>query len=222
LQVGKSIAVITLLLLASAAWGQHGGGRRGPPPPPPPPPQRQPQGPQVQIPSGPPAGQPQPHGFSRHGPGPHFGDWLRNHQDLSPADRLRALEQDPGFRNLPTQVQDRMRHRLQDFNDRTPEQQQQILQRMATFEHLTPEQQQKVRSMFHAFHGLPAERRQAVNQAFRQLQEMPPEQRQRALDSQAFRSNFSNQERELMRGMSGLGLGPVGPRRMAPPPGPPQ
>src|SRR5512142_703386 len=30
-------------------------------------------------------------------PGPHIGDWLRRHEDLSPADQQKQLETDPGY-----------------------------------------------------------------------------------------------------------------------------
>jgi Protein of unknown function (DUF3106) len=214
LQAFKTITVIAVLLLgATVASAQRG--RRNPPPPPPPPPQRQ-GPPQGQAPFGTPGAQPPRRGPVFHGPGPHFGDWLRNHEKQSPADRLKALEQDPGFQNLPPDVKDRMRNRLQDFNNRPSEQQQQILQRMETFEHLSPDQQQKVRGMFRDFRNLPPERRRALNQGLRFLQDMPADQRQKAVDSDVFRSRFSDQERDLLRGMSAVGINPG-----APPPNPP-
>jgi hypothetical protein len=88
---------------------------------------------------------------------------------------------------------------------------------MEIFEHLSPDQQQKVRSMFRDFRSLPPERRNALNQELRSLQDMPPDQRQKAIDSDAIRNRFSDQERDLLRGMSGIFLPPGVPPSQKPP-----
>jgi hypothetical protein len=217
-QLSKTITVIAVLLLtAGAGWAQRGKRGGGQPPPPPPPSRPAPQAPnRFELPRE--QRQPERRPPATRGPGPHFGDWLRNREKMSPQERMRALEQDRGFRNQPPEVQQRMRNRLEEFNKRSPEEQQRILRRMEMFEHLTPEQQQKVRSMFRDFRDLPAERRRALDQGLRFLQDMPADQRQKALDSDAFRNRFSDQERDLLRGMSGLGIAPGGTQPSNPPP----
>jgi hypothetical protein len=70
--------------------------------------------------------------------------------------------------------------------------------------------------MFRNFRTLPAERRRAVSEGLRSLQDLPPDQRQKALNSDDFRKRFSDQERDLLRGMSDIGL-PTTPQNPPPP-----
>ncbi len=92
----------------------------------------------------------------------------------------------------------------------TPEQRQRVLDRMETFEHLTPEQQERARALFARFRNLPEARRQMVKRALRNLREMDPQQRSQVLGSERFRSMFSADEMEVLKGMS----------EIAPPPAP--
>jgi hypothetical protein len=55
---------------------------------------------------------------------------------------------------------------------------------------------------------LPPDRRQAVENAVKALRGMPPEARQRQIDSDRYRSMFSPQEREVLKGTSTLPLAP--------------
>ncbi len=153
-------------------------------------------------------------GFARgqapvyHGPGPHFGQWLSRNESLPADEQLKKLEQNPDFKKLPPDRQQRLRERLQSFNSLPPEQKNRILQRMEVYEHLTPDQQQRVHQMFKQFRELPQDRRHQLNQAFLQMQNMGPEERQKLLDSPEYRNNYSDQERELLRGMSTIGITP--------------
>jgi len=151
-----------------------------------------------------------------HGPGPHIGDWIRKHDNLPPDEQMKALEADPVFRTLPPDRQDLLRNRLARFNSLKPEQKERILQRMETLEHLPPDQQQKARDLFRDYRALPPDRRHALSQGFEQLQGLTPEERQRTIDSEAFRNNYSERERDLLRGMSTLGFAP-GANRNQPP-----
>ena len=146
-------------------------------------------------------------GFHRP-PGQHAGDWLRKYKDVPPAQQQKALESDPQFRNLPPDRQERLKQRLQRFNSLPPERQQRILNRMETWEHLTPEQQQKVRDAFGRFRSLPPDRQSMVRSAVRDLQQMNPEDRQRVLNSDKFKSMFTDNERETLNEMSQLPLAP--------------
>ena len=141
-------------------------------------------------------------------PGQHGGDWLRKHSNMSPAEQLRALDKDPEFRKLPSDVQDRLRTRLQRFNSLPPDQQQRMLQRMDRWNRLTPEQRNRARGIFQQFRDLPQDRRAAMVQAFHTLRAFPPDQQQKMLDTPRFRNSFSDSERNIMRGMTELNLGP--------------
>lgn len=77
----------------------------------------------------------------------HAGQWLRQHQNMSPAQQRKALENDPQFQRLPAERQQQLRDRLQRFDSRSPEERQRILNRMETWEHLTPEQKGEARQL---------------------------------------------------------------------------
>jgi Protein of unknown function (DUF3106) len=140
--------------------------------------------------------------------GGHAGDWLRRHKDMSPEERQRALENDPGFRRLPPQQQQQLRQRLQRFSSLPPQQQQRMLDRMEIWEHLTPEQKQQARQIHGRMLQLPPERRRLVNTAVNDLRAMPPAQREQIINSDRFKSMFSPEERDIMRGAAKLPLAP--------------
>jgi hypothetical protein len=150
-----------------------------------------------------------PRVVQNHPPGQgHAGDWLRHYQALPPAERERALQNDPGFRRLPPERQQMLRQRLQHFSSLPPQQQQRMLNRMETWEHLTPGQKQEVRQLFGRMQQLPPDRRRMVSTAIRDLRAMPPGQREQIIDSNRFRSIFSPEERDIMRGAMRLPLAP--------------
>lgn len=125
----------------------------------------------------------------------HLGQWMAHHSNLTPQQQQRALEQEPGFRQLPPQTQQRMRDRLNQLNAMPPGQRSHMLERAEEMEHLTVPQRQQVRSAMSQLGSLPPDRRRQVARAFRDLRAMPPEQRQGALDSEQFRNAFSPEER---------------------------
>jgi hypothetical protein len=147
-------------------------------------------------------------------PGPaipkgHAGDWLRRYKDLPPAEQERELQKDPGFRHLPPAQQQLLRQRLQHFSNLPPQQQLRVLNRMETWEHLTPAQKDQARQVFGQMRQLPPARQRMVGTAVHDLRAMPPDQRERVIDSPRFKSMFSDQEREMIRGASRLPLAPA-------------
>ena len=78
---------------------------------------------------------------------------------------------------------------------------------METFEHMTPEQQASARNLFQQYHNLPEDQRAKISQAYRRLRGMPPDARNQLLNSDEFRNNFTDEQRELLRGMTDLNLG---------------
>jgi len=154
-------------------------------------------------------GRQQPHPQGRNQNRAHAGDWLRRYKDLPPDQQQKALDNDPQFRNLPAERQQQLRQRLQRFSSLPPQQQNRILDRMETWEHLTPEQKDKARQLHQQMQQLPPERRQVVQGAIQQLRDLPPEQRQQLIDSERFKSQFSPQERDLLRETSQLPLAPA-------------
>jgi hypothetical protein len=143
-------------------------------------------------------------------PGPHSGQWLRQYRGLPPEQQRRALENDPQFRRLPTERQQQLQQGLQHFNTRPPDQQQRVLNRMETWEHLTPQQKNTARQLFSQWKDLPSDRRQPMQNAVKALRGMPPDARQREIESGRF-SQYSPQERDMLRGISQLPLAPAEP-----------
>jgi hypothetical protein len=142
-------------------------------------------------------------------PGPgHAGDWLRHYRNLPPGEQERALQRDPAFRRLPPAQQQMLRQRLQHFSGLPPQQQQRVLNRMETWEHLTPAQKEQARQVHSQLQQLPPARQAMVKTAVHHLSAMPAEQREQSINSERFKSMFSPQEREIMRGASRLPLAP--------------
>jgi hypothetical protein len=128
----------------------------------------------------------------------HLAQWMDRHSNLPLKEQQEALENEPGFKDLPAQTQQRMRDRLTQLNNMSPEQRRRILERTEAMEQLTPTQRQQVRGALQQFNGLPTDRRRLVARAFRDLREMPQPQRQEILNSDRFRGQFSDQERNTL------------------------
>jgi hypothetical protein len=125
----------------------------------------------------------------------HLGQWMERHSNMPLADQQRALESEPGFRDLPPQTQQAMRDRLTQLNNMSPEQRRRMIDHTEVMEKLTPQQRQQFRTATEQYRELPEDRRRLVARAFRDLREMPVPQRQAILNSDHFRSEFSDQER---------------------------
>lgn len=120
---------------------------------------------------------------------------MERHNNLPPAEQQKALESEPGFKDLPQETQQRMRDSLNRLNNMSPEQRRRALARTEAMEHLTPQQRSQVRGALGQLGSLPMDRRRLVARAFRDLREMPEPQRQAILSSDRFKSQFSDQER---------------------------
>lgn len=156
---------------------------------------------------------PPPSGWVPHlrlsGPGPHNGDWLRQYLTLPPSQQEQRLQQDPAYQKLTPDKQQRLLQRLRSFNSQPPEKKQQILNRMEKYEHLTPSQQAAADNLFQRYHSLPDDRRTQVLQGYRKMQLMTPEQRTQYMSSEEYRNTYSEDERDLLRGMADLNSGPT-------------
>jgi hypothetical protein len=145
-------------------------------------------------------------GVRLQGPGPHEGDWLRQHQGMPLEQQQQALRNDPGFQKLPPQRQQQLMNQLQRFSQFTPEQRQTMLQRMETWEHLTPDQRQQALVVWNRFRELPDDRRDEVHKVYQRLMNMPQDRRQQFMNSERFRSMFNDQEREIIAGSLNFGI----------------
>jgi uncharacterized protein DUF3106 len=136
--------------------------------------------------------------------GHRMGDWLQAHKDLPLDQQLKLLENEPGFKKLPADRQAAFRERLKNFNSLPPEKRTQALQRMEFLSKLSPQQRQQLRDANQQLKGLPPERQVAVHTALRHLRQMPPAERQQVIQSDRFRSTFSDQEQKLISQLAEL------------------
>ena len=148
-----------------------------------------------------------PHVSAPHTPAPsghpnqnqeHLAQWMDRHSNLPLPQQQKALESEPGFRDLPSETQQRMRDRLTQLNNMPPERRRRLLERNEAMANLSGPQRQQVRGAMQQFSSLPQDRRRLVARAFRDLREMPEPQRQAILSSDRFLGQFSDQERSTL------------------------
>ena len=131
-------------------------------------------------------------------PQPHLGQWFREHQDMTPAQQMQALQQEPGFDRLPPQVQMRLQRRLYQLDAMPPAQRERTLQYMEAIERMTPEERQQLAQAMQRVNEFPINRQMQMRRAFRTLRELPKDQRQQALDAPPLRDQFSEPERRIL------------------------
>lgn len=131
----------------------------------------------------------------------HLAQWMDRHSSLPLLDQQTALQNEPGFRQLPSQTQQRMMDRLTQLNNMPDEKRRRILERTEVLEHLSQPQRQQVRSAMQELGSLPVDRRRLVARAFRDLRDTPPQQRQSILSSDRIRGQFSDQERATLNNL---------------------
>jgi hypothetical protein len=131
-------------------------------------------------------------------PGRKMGDWLREHQNLTPDQQEKLLENDPNFKKLPPERQAELKERLRKFNSLTPEKRERALNRMEFMASLTPQQREQIRQAQTTLQGLPPDRQVMVHKALRHLRQMDPQQRQQVMNEERFKSMFSEQERGVI------------------------
>lgn len=193
-----ALGLLALLPVAACAYPQPGPQNRPPAPvphtmPPPSAPHRI--GPAPNM-----TGQPQ---------GAHLGQWIQQHGNLNPQQQQRALESEPGFRQLPQGTQRQMLDRLNRLNSMPEPQRNRVIQRNEFMERMSPQQRGDVRNAMGQLSTLPVDRRRAVARSFRELRNMPPEQRNAILNSPQYRQQFSDQERGTLGNL--LAVGPLLP-----------
>jgi len=139
-----------------------------------------------------------PNAATRAAQNQHLGQWMENHKALAPADQRRALQNEPGFHELPQQVQERELQQLERLNNMNPQQRSRMLNRTEQLERMSPQQREQWRGAVQQLNTLPMQRRRIMARAILDLREMPPDQRQRVIDSPAMRSQFSDSERSTL------------------------
>lgn len=144
-------------------------------------------------------------GAKKAGQPPHrMGDWLQAHKDLTPDQQEKALERDPAFKKLPPAEQANLRDRLRKFNSLTPEQRARALQRIQFMANLTQQQRAQIRQSNQQLQALPQDRRVMVHKALRHLRQMDPQEREQVMQSDRFKSTFSDQEQGILRQLAAI------------------
>jgi Protein of unknown function (DUF3106) len=142
--------------------------------------------------------------------GPHLGTWLQSHQGQPFANQENSLRREQGFNALPQQQQQRLIDRLHQLDAMPPQQRQRWLDRNENMERLSPDRRQAVRGSVQELNSMDPSRKQEVRGAFRVLRDMPPGQREHVLNSPAYRSMYSDHERQVLGNL--LSVEPYSPR----------
>jgi hypothetical protein len=125
---------------------------------------------------------------------PGLKQWIERHQNLSPEQQQRELQNEPGFRGLPPQMQMRELQELRRLQGMTPEQR----GRREALLGMTPLQRQQFTAAVGQFTALPPNRRILVKQAFNALRRVPVPERQAAMSSYPPLRQFSPYERQTL------------------------
>lgn len=128
----------------------------------------------------------------------HLPQWIREHESLPLAEQERALRAEPGFDHLSEQRQQRLFQRLQQLDAMPPAQRERTLRWMEAMQRLSPDQRRQVRHTMRDIRNLPPDQRQKMHEAYHRLRQIPPDQRQAALNSQKFKSELSERERQML------------------------
>jgi hypothetical protein len=198
------VCAALLLLVAAPAWARWQAGQKGPPPrimrqPPPPPRQQQPNmnAPRPQQRQEQKQELRQEQRVQRQG---HLADWMQNHSNMSLAEQQRAMQNEPGFRELDRQTQQRELNRLGQLYALSPQQRARRLDRLEAFDNLNPAQRQQYDAAARQLGVLPRPRQNMIAHAMIDMRDMPPQQREQVIDSPAFAQQFPDPgERAMIR-----------------------
>jgi hypothetical protein len=133
----------------------------------------------------------------------HLQQWMESHKSLSPAAQRQALQNEPGFRELPPQTQQHVLNQFDRLNSMKPQVRDRTLERNEILERMTPAQVQQYRGAAQALTAAPPDRRRLMARAILDLREMPPEQREQVIDSPRFGAQFNPDERNTIHTLLG-------------------
>ena len=134
------------------------------------------------------------------------GDWLRKNMNTPPAQQKQELESSDDFKKLTPEGQQRVLNRLNRFNAMSPAQKQRTIDHAERVDNMTPEQQEKARGLHLQLHSLNPDRRIAVRRALFEMKDMSAEDRQKKIDSPQMKKEYNDQERQIMKGYTELGI----------------
>lgn len=143
-------------------------------------------------PAGPRAGRPL-------GPGPAVMDRIER---MTPEERRRVLDR------LPPERRKLVEERLKQFSQLPPEERARLRRRLDRFAQLPPQQQEAARMLFGRFNRLPEARRNLLAGEFQRLRQMEEAGRRARINSDEFRSKYTQAEQQLLQDLSKLAAAP--------------
>ena len=144
--------------------------------------------------------------------------WMERLREMTPEQQERFMTNNERFRMLPAERQAEIRENLRRWNSLSPEQQRAFRERDEVWRSMSPEQRRRVREeIMPRWQQLEPRRRQALMRRLRVLRDLSEEERGSRLADEAFLTGLSTDDRELLRELSRLHIGPP-PERHEPPP----
>jgi len=138
---------------------------------------------------------------------PQFVERLRN---LEPAEQERVLANNRRFREMTAEQQEEIRRRLRQWNNLTADQQRAIREREEIWRNMSPEQRRRVRQeILPRWQQLPLHRRQAILRRLHVLHDLSESDRTARLSDERFLAGLNEDDRELLRELSRLRVGPA-------------
>jgi predicted Fe-S protein YdhL (DUF1289 family) len=139
-------------------------------------------------------------------------------REMTPREQERFLRNNQRFRMLPPMQQRMLRERLMQWNRLSPAEREAIRERERVWAQMSPEQQRRVREeIMPRWQQLPPERRQAVMRRLGVLRDLDDTQRDARLQDEEFLRGLSPEDRELLRELARLRIGPPADIRLRPP-----
>lgn len=138
--------------------------------------------------------------------------WVDRLRQMTPQQQERFFNNNERFKELPPQRQEQIRQQMQRWNNLSPAQRQTLLNRQQVWDRLTPQQQGYVRdTLLPQWQATPPVRRQVILGKLRQLSGLDEAQRTARLNNEAFLNGMNPQDRQMLRDLSNLRVGPAEP-----------
>lgn len=126
------------------------------------------------------------------------------HDSIDEFARMSPEQREKTLAKLPPERAEKLRKQLDEYSKMTPQQQAAAREQLAAFRNLPPQRQEEMRKAFSNFSRQPVERQQVIREELDQLRGLPEADRQARLNSPEFQGLFTNNERKIIRDMSGL------------------
>ena len=136
--------------------------------------------------------------------------WLEHMRGMPPEEQERFMQNNRRFREMSPQQQEEIRRRLQHWNSLTPHQRRAIIDRERIWREMTPEQRRRVRQeIFPRWEQLPPDRKQTILRRLHVLQSLSESERAARLSDERFLAGLNEDDRELLRELARLRVGPA-------------